>query len=167
MNGVILTLRALHHGENHLRKELLAAAERHRAEHEIHHVATDLAHWSHQHSALLADAAQHHGLDLTPPDDHPPHSILSTARAKTARIAAQRPEPALVLLRDLHDLLLAASSNSAYWEMLAQGAQALKDGRLLGVATACHPQTLRQIRWTNTMIKTLSPQALASSPGEF
>lgn len=31
-------------------------------------------------------------------------------------------------------------------------------------ATACHPQTLRQMRWTNTLIKTHSPQLLASAP---
>ena len=162
MNGIALTLRALHQGENHLHKELLATAERHRTEHEIHHVAIDLAHWSHQHSALLADAAQHHGLNLTQPGHHPTHHLLSTMRKKTAEITGHRPEPALLLLHDLHDLHLAASSNSLYWEMLAQGAQATKDGRLLDIATGCHPQTLRQIRWTNSMIKNLSPQALTS-----
>jgi hypothetical protein len=44
--------------------------------------------------------------------------------------------------------------------MLAQVAQAAKDTDLLDLAAACHPQTLRQLRWTNTMIKTLSPQLL-------
>jgi hypothetical protein len=47
--------------------------------------------------------------------------------------------------------------------MLAQAAQATRDERLLGLATACHPQTLRQMRWTNTMIKELSPQLLTSA----
>ncbi|MEV5642056.1 hypothetical protein AB0L67_18075 [Streptomyces flaveolus] len=28
------------------------------------------------------------------------------------------------------------------------------------LASACHPRTLRQMRWTNTMIKNLSPQIL-------
>lgn len=46
--------------------------------------------------------------------------------------------------------------------MLAQAAQATKDDKLLALASACHPQTLRQLRWTNTMIKNLSPQALTS-----
>jgi hypothetical protein len=46
--------------------------------------------------------------------------------------------------------------------MLAQAAQASRDGGLLDLAAACHPQTLRQMRWTNTMIKNLSPQLLTS-----
>ncbi|WP_217242162.1 hypothetical protein [Streptomyces sp. AC555_RSS877] len=47
--------------------------------------------------------------------------------------------------------------------MLAQVAQATSDDRLLGLAGSCHPRTLRQMRWTNTMIKELSPQLLASA----
>jgi hypothetical protein len=46
--------------------------------------------------------------------------------------------------------------------MLAQAAQATRDDELLALASACHPQTLRQMRWTNTMIKNLSPQVLSS-----
>lgn len=62
-------------------------------------------------------------------------------------------------LRDLH---LDATEKSLYSELLAQAAQATKDDELLAVASACHPQTLRQLRWTNTMIKNLSPQILTS-----
>ncbi|NUP38990.1 MAG: hypothetical protein HOY76_18725 [Streptomyces sp.] len=36
------------------------------------------------------------------------------------------------------------------------------DDDLVSLAAACHPQTLRQMRWTNTMIKELSPQILTS-----
>lgn len=36
------------------------------------------------------------------------------------------------------------------------------DEDLQSLAAACHPQTLRQMRWTNTMIKELSPQILTS-----
>ena len=32
---------------------------------------------------------------------------------------------------------------------------------LLALSEQCHPQTLRQIRWANTMIKTQTPQVLA------
>jgi hypothetical protein len=70
-----------------------------------------------------------------------------------------RPEPGL---RDLRDLHLAAAQNSLYWEMLAQAAQATRDDGLLDLSSACHPQTLRQMRWTNTMIKIVSPQVLSS-----
>lgn len=44
--------------------------------------------------------------------------------------------------------------------MPTQAAQALRDERLLDLASSCHPRTLRQLRWTNTMIKVLAPQLL-------
>ncbi|GAA2273106.1 hypothetical protein GCM10010415_45240 [Streptomyces atrovirens] len=47
--------------------------------------------------------------------------------------------------------------------MLAQAAQATRDQELLELVSSCHPQTLRQMRWTNTMIKVLSPQLLVSA----
>ncbi|MFH9085753.1 hypothetical protein [Streptomyces sp. NPDC017673] len=159
MNALTLTLRTLHDGERHLEKALMAAAERHRTEHEIHHVAIDLARWSHEHSARLADTGHHHGLDLSgPPDDSAP-GPLATLRAKAAEAMGRRPEPGLLLLHDLH---LAAARNSVHWEMLAQAARAGGDARLLDLASDCHPQTLRQIRWPNTMIEQLSPQVLTS-----
>lgn len=46
--------------------------------------------------------------------------------------------------------------------MLAQAAQATRDERLLSLVSACHPQTLRQLRWSNTLVKQLSPQLLTS-----
>ncbi|MGX1089579.1 anaerobic selenocysteine-containing dehydrogenase [Streptomyces albogriseolus] len=54
MNGIGITLRALHDGERDLETDLLAVAERHRTEHEVHHVATDVARWSREHAARLA-----------------------------------------------------------------------------------------------------------------
>ncbi|MCX5269378.1 hypothetical protein [Streptomyces sp. NBC_00199] len=161
MNGVELTLRALHHGEQHLAKELTTVAERHRTDHEVHHVATDLARWSREHAQRVADTGRDRGLHLGDPKDHSP-GLLSAVREKAAEALGHRPDPALLLLRDLRDLHLAAAQNSLHWEMLAQAAQATKDDAILSLASACHPQTLRQMRWTNTTIKILSPQALSS-----
>ncbi|MGW0423327.1 hypothetical protein [Streptomyces sp. NPDC003015] len=162
MTGIDLTLRALHHGERHLAKELTTVAERHRTDHEIHYVAADLAHWSREHAQRLADTGRDRGLRLgDPPKDHSP-GLLSAVREKAAESLGHRPEPGLLLLRDLRDLHLAAAQNSLYWEMLAQAAQATRDDGLLDLSSACHPQTLRQMRWTNTMIKILSPQVLSS-----
>ncbi|GGW77308.1 hypothetical protein GCM10010503_64000 [Streptomyces lucensis JCM 4490] len=162
MNALTVTLRTLHHGERHLEKALLAVAERHRTEHEVHHVATDLAGWSHEHCARLADTGHHYGLDLSGPPADPSPGALAGLRAKAAEAVGRRPEPGLALLHDLLDLHLAATRNSVHWEMLAQAGQAARDPRLLALTTACHPRTLRQARWTNTVIKQLSPQVLTS-----
>jgi hypothetical protein len=162
MSAITIVLRALHHGERDLERELLATADRHRAEHEAHHVAIDLASWSREHTVRLAETGQEYGLDLSGPADHPSPGILGSLREKAAEAVGRRPEPGLLLLHDLRDLHLAACENSLYWEMLAQAAQASRDTRLLDLATACHPQTLRQMRWTNTMVKTVSPQLLTS-----
>jgi hypothetical protein len=162
MKGVDLTLRELHKGERALEKDLLAAAERHHTEHEIHHVARDLARWSHEHTTRIAGTARHYDLDLSGPSEHPSPGPLATLREKAADAVGRRPEPGLLLLRDLRDLHLAAAGNSLLWEMLAQAAQATRDDRLLQLVSACHPQTLRQMRWTNTMIKNLSPQLLTT-----
>ncbi|MEH0547870.1 hypothetical protein QA802_33805 [Streptomyces sp. B21-105] len=162
MNGVTLTLRALHHGERRLAQQLTTVAERHRTDHEIHHVATDLADWSREHVRRLADTGHAHGVDLDASIAEAGPGVLSTLRERAAEVVGHRPEPGLLLLRDLRELYLDAAENSLHWEMLAQAAQASGDDGLLAVASACHPRTLRQLRWTNTMIKVLSPQILTS-----
>ncbi|MFF7454684.1 hypothetical protein [Kitasatospora sp. NPDC008115] len=161
MNGIRAVLRALHEGEHRLERDLLTAADRHRADHEIHHVATDIARWSREHTERLADAGRHYDLDLSGAHEPAP-GLWAGLREKTGEALGRRPEPGLLLLHDLSGLHLTATENSLNWEMLAQAAQATSDHRLLGLATACHPQTLRQMRWTNTMIKTLAPQSLTS-----
>jgi hypothetical protein len=161
VKGLNTTLRALHHGERTLAQDLLRIGERHRTEHEVFHVATDLARWSQKHTQRLAETAGHYDLDLAGPRKEPP-GPMAALREKTAEAIGKRPEPALLLLHDLRELHLSAAGNSMYWEMLAQTAQATSDRRLLDLAADCHPQTLRQMRWTNTMIKQLSAQALTS-----
>jgi hypothetical protein len=162
MNGIPTVLRALYDGERALEQDLLSTAARHPAEHEVHHVATDLARWSCVHAERLARAAAPHGLLLPDP------AVPRTQGQRTERPshAVEKPsEPGLRLLGDLRALHLAATANSLHWEMLAQAAQATGDSRLLELTTDCHPQTLRQMRWTNTMIKTLSPQLLSRANG--
>jgi hypothetical protein len=163
VSGIDSTLSALHDDERDLELDLLAAAERHRAEHEFHHVATDVARWSREHATRLAALGRDRGLALSGPRDHPSPGALAALREKASQALGRRPETGLVLLHDLRDLHLAAVGNSLHWEMLAQAAQATRDGRLLELVSACHPQTLRQMRWTNTMIKVLSPQLLVSA----
>jgi hypothetical protein len=164
VSGIPIVLRALHDGERGLERDLLAAADRHSVEHEFHHVATDISRWSHEHAERIARAAEPHGLDLPGPADHPEPGLLpATERGTVSEALGRWRAPGLLLLRDLRDLHLAAAENSLNWEMLAQVAQATSDDGLLRLAADCHPGTLRQMRWTNTMIKVLSPQLLASA----
>ncbi|CAM5623328.1 MULTISPECIES: hypothetical protein [Streptomyces] len=160
MSAVPAVLRALYEGERAMERKLLETAARDAAEHEVHHVAVDLARWSHEHAERLAEAAEPYGLRLSRSAEEPagPEDLGE----RTARALADT-RSGLDLLNDLRELHLAATANSLDWEMLAQAAQADKDSSLLDLATACHPQTLRQMRWTNTMIKTLSPQLLSKA----
>ncbi|MEU0941478.1 hypothetical protein ABZ379_01595 [Streptomyces canus] len=126
---------------------MVGVSERHAEEHEVHHVARDLAAWSREHAERLAEHAAAEGVRLD--DDLPAPPTGEGPRW-------------LLLLRDLRALHLAVTENSLHWGMLAQTAQATRDERLLELASACHPQTLRRMRWTGTLIKQLSPQALTS-----
>jgi hypothetical protein len=68
----------------------------------------------------------------------------------------------VLLLEDLREIYLMASEVSLSWELLAQLAQAGKYPELLELSGTCHPKTLRQVRWADTMLKTLSPEVLGS-----
>lgn len=157
--GLEYALHRAHHGENEIVEQLTRMADRHRADHEIHHVALDLVRRSRENIARLADIGSVRDVPLSR-EARTPGTVrhaLDTVMSKTPGTA-----PVVLLLEDLRDLYLACTETSLAWEMLAQLAQARRDDELLAAVSGCHPQTLRQLRWANTMIKTLSPQALAS-----
>lgn len=164
MNAVGSVVSDLYRGEQRLADELIAASDRHRDEHELHHVARDLHRWSEEHLRRLAGIAGRYGQDLDggPRDEAP---SLGALRDEVAGSENLHLPSGLLVLRDLRVLYLMASDNSLHWEMLAQAAQARRDTDLLRLVSACHPQTLRQIRWANTLIKTMSPQILTSLTG--
>ncbi|WP_260867668.1 hypothetical protein [Streptomyces sp. SAJ15] len=137
-------------------------AERHRAEHEVHHVATDLAAWSREHVQRVSEAAPDYGLNVE--ETIEADSVFPPSEPGQSRSGAkdQGTGTGLTLLRDLRDLHLAATENSLYGDMLAQAAQATRDDTLLDLASACQPRTLRPTRWIHTMVENLSPQLLTS-----
>lgn len=156
-----LVLRELHRSENGLAHELLKVSERHKADHEIYHLARDLARWSQEHVREIAEIGKNYGQKL----NAEPESELGWAeklREKGSDLAGRRSVPALLLLRDLREIYMKASGVSADWEMLAQAAQGIKHTDLLDVTKRCHPQTLRQVRWANAMLKVESTQILIS-----
>jgi hypothetical protein len=137
-----------------------AIAARHHSDHAIHHVALDLASWSRNHIREISDVGRGYGLRLR---SRPLTAALTgPLQRRLGDRLGRRPEPALLLLADLRRVHRMAAGVSLDWELLAQGAQAAKDTRLLELAQRCHPETLRQMRWANAMLKELSPQALTS-----
>src|SRR3954470_9369519 len=160
MSKLPLVLRELHRAETSLARDLLALADRHRADPEIHHVGRDIAQWSQIHVRRIAEVGRDYGIKLQPqPRWH--HGPLSRLAQRAGSALRRRPEAGLLLLADLRGVHRKAAGVSLDWELLAQAAQAMKDGELLAVTSRCHLQTLRQMRWANAMLKELSPQVLA------
>ncbi|HET7327588.1 MAG TPA: hypothetical protein VFJ14_09930 [Nocardioidaceae bacterium] len=157
-----LAMRELHRSEKSLAGDLLRVADRHRVEHEIYHVGRDLARWSQEHVRELSEEGRRYGLRLGTEHKDYAGILLSSVQQRVSHLSGRRPEPDLLLLADLRRLHRKAAGASLDWELLGQGAQAVKDTELLALTKRAHPQTLRQLRWTNAMLKMVSPQVLAS-----
>ncbi|MFC9553980.1 hypothetical protein ACFTWF_24355 [Rhodococcus sp. NPDC056960] len=155
-----LAIRELHRSERKLALDLTSLSSRHKADHEIHHVARDLAVWSQSHVRELAQVGRAYGLDLN--DEPRTEGRTAQVQEKLSDLLGRRPEPGLMLLMDLRHLHRVAAGVSLDWELLAQGAQATRDAVLSTMSRRCHPQTLRQLRWANAHLKVLAPQVLAS-----
>ncbi|MDV8056445.1 hypothetical protein [Rhodococcus sp. IEGM 1343] len=155
-----LAIRELHRSERKLARQLSALSARHPVEHEIFYTSRDLAVWSREHIADLADAGSRYGLKLSTDRHSTAHAAGLQQRVSV--LLGRRPEPALLLLAELRRVHRTAAGVSLDWELLAQGAQAVKDVELIELTQRAHPQTLRQLRWANGMLKVLSPQALSS-----
>lgn len=161
-NKVGMAIRELHRVENDLAGELLQASDRHKVDHEIFYLGRDLARWSQRHVRELARVGKDYGLDLDaePEDDT---TIVRKVRQKGAELLGRHHEPALLLLADLRRIHRMAAGASLDWEVLAQTAQALKDRELLALTKECHPQTLRQLRWSNAALKENAAQIMVTS----
>ena len=156
-----LVLEEMHRSENDLAHHLLTISERHKVDHEVYHLARDLARWSQQHVRDIAAMGKNYGLDLDPePRDE--MGLMETIREKGSEMVGRRPETGMLLLRDLRELYLKACGVSADWELLAQAAQGMKDKDLLALAEKCHPQTIRQMKWANGKLKESATQILVS-----
>lgn len=161
MSKVPMALEELHRAENDLAADLLRISDRHKADHEVHHVARDIARWSQQHVRELARVGRGYGLDLDP-DAADDRSLLAAVRQKGDELLGRHHEASLLLLADLRKIHRDAAGVSLDWEVLAQTAQALKDTELLAVAEKCHPETLRQMRWANAKLKESAAQVMVT-----
>ena len=158
-----VALREAHDAETELAAELLRAGERHKADHDVYHLSRTLNEWCDRHVRRLAVDARRYGADLDADAvaDEQDQGLIARARERGSELVGRRPEPGLLLLRDMRDLHLAAARASLAWTVLGQGAQAVSDQELLDTVTACHPETIRIMKWTVQKAKEASPQALA------
>lgn len=163
--GLPRSIEELHHAENELVVTLRHLADRHRVDHEVRHVGLDVARWSAEHVRRLAETGRDHGLDLDPEPATEPAPLARLRRAGS-ELTGRRSTPAVVLLADLREVHRLVAGVSLDWEVLAQCAQATRDARLLALAADCHPQTLRQLRWTNEKVKESAAQAIVAGPGD-
>jgi hypothetical protein len=152
-------LKDLHHDENELRRTLLRVADEHRADHEVYYVGRDLAEWSARHVREIAAIASEFGQDLDPSPEGAP-SVVDRARRWMSERSARSSEMELVMVRDLREIYLRASSVLVDWEMIGQAAQAIVHDDLLALATKCQAETKRQATWANSKIKESATQAL-------
>lgn len=161
MSKIPLAIEELHRAENDLAGALLRVSDHNKQDHEIFHLGRDLARWSQEHVRRLAEIGRDHGLQLEPePEDD--DTIPAKVRQKGAELLGRHHDAALLMLYDLRQIHRMAAGTSLDWEVLAQTAQALQDRQLLALAEDCHPETLRQMRWANAMIKESSAQVMVS-----
>jgi hypothetical protein len=155
-----LAIRELHRSERKLAHHFNVLAARHHSDQDIYHLAHDMAGWSQQHLRELAEHGRDYGLHLS--DNPRTGALTGFLQSGMAAMLRKRPEPGLMLLADLRRIHRLAAGTSVDWELLGQVAQAAKDVQLLSLTSRCHPETLRQMRWANAMLKELSPQVLTS-----
>ncbi|OAH63528.1 hypothetical protein AYJ66_11770 [Dietzia cinnamea] len=154
-------LRELHRSEVALGRKLLQTSERHRVDHEIHHVARDLVGWSRTHIAEIARIGEDYGQDLDPA----PRLELgpaAKAREKGSELIGRIGDAELLLLEDLRTVYMEASGVAMDWLLIAQAAQGLRHRDLLAVAEECQPQTTRQAKWAQAKLKEIATQILVS-----
>jgi len=154
-------IRQLHELETDLADEFRKVGERHAADHEVFHACHVLATQCEQHAIRLHLVADRYATEL--PDDEDRdlwQGLLEATRDKMSKALGRMKPSALLLLRDLRQLFLAAEECSITWVMLGQAAQAARDKELLQVVRDCHTETEVQVKWLTTQIKVRSPQVL-------
>ena len=159
-----IALREAHDAETELAAELRRVGERHKADHDVFHLTRTLSTWCERHVKRLVEQAARYDVDLDAEavEEQESRGLLARLREKGSELAGRRPESGVLLLRDMRELHLAAARASLAWTALGQGAQAVSDNELLGVVSACHPETIRTMKWTVHKVKEASPQVLAS-----
>jgi hypothetical protein len=158
-----VAIRELARAEEELADALLEVGERHRTDHDVHHLTRQLSRSEQGHVAALEPFAERYEVDVDAGDlGRESGGPLAAVREKGAELVGRRPASGLLLLSDMRRLHLLAAEASLDWTVLGQAAQAAKDAELVDCVSLCHPETLRVMRWTLTKLKQAAPQVLTS-----
>ena len=159
-----MAIREVRESEEWLGAQLNALGERHKADHDVFHLTETLQQVARANLERLRPHAERYDVSVDADEVPEKHgsSLIEKAREKTSEMVGRRPEPGLLLVRDLRKLHLIYAEASINYVILGQGAQAARDQGLLDACSRCHAQTLRGMKWTVTRIKTASPQVLMS-----
>ena len=126
--------------ETELAAELRAAAERHRAEHDVYHQCQTFALTADRRVQRLEPLAQR----------------FDGASAWTTAVEGASDD----LLQELRTLYLRAQEVAITWTMASQASKALRDRDLLTVATECQSEVEAQAKWFTTRVKVAAPQSI-------
>lgn len=155
-------LKQLHQAEGDLAEEHRTVGERHAVEHDVFHTCHTLAEQCLEHANRLRPFVERYGGTVVEVREEPGPwaTLMAAVRRTVAETSGRRPEPGLLLLRDLRDLSLSITECDVLWVMAGQAAQVLRDRELLDLVTSCDEQVMTQLRWAKTRIKEASPQIL-------
>jgi hypothetical protein len=156
-----LALEQVESAESEVASELLKVGDRHAADHEIHHTAHRLAEECAQLVERLRPFGQRYETEIEDVEGESP-TLLERMREASGKLLGRTPSSGLLLLRDLRELWLAAQAAEISWVILAQCAQAARDGELLALATEAHELAEIRGKWVRTQIKQSAPQVLVA-----
>ena len=161
MKKIGIAIERLQAAELELADTFRKVGERHAVEHDVYHLSHTLAEQCEAHVDRLRTFAERYDS----PRRHEGGGngqladVLETMRQKTSELIGRQPT-GLVLLDDLRELFVKAQDVGIHWVMVAQAAQALRDAELLALCSECHTESIVQMHWLLTRIKSAAPQAL-------
>lgn len=161
MNKMLLLLDELHDAETDLAAQFRAVAVRQAADHGTHYACLTLAQQCDGHAERIRALADRFGTaPRAPARPAAGRSPLGAVRHKAAELLGRRPEPGLLLLRDLRQLYQTAAAVDIHWIGVGQAAQVLHDEALLGAVSGLHKESLTQMKWLKTRVKEATPQII-------
>jgi len=139
----------VHRSQLELADAFREVGKAHSDESDVFHITQRLARQCDDHAEKLQRFVERYG-EEAPEEPERLHSDL---------FGGTRAGP-LGLLRDLHDLYLMAAEVDMAWTLVAQAAQAVRDGELLSMVQESEQETATQMDWLRTRMKQAAPQAL-------